>query len=387
MNRNLALLLITQFLSAFADNAVLFTIIAIVLKNAAANWYIPALQSTFLLSFVVLGPWVGAVADRYPKRQVLFLANLLKAVGVILIYYTIEPMIAYGVIGAGAALYSPAKYGILPELCSQDKLVRANSWVEGSTIVAILTGMIVGAKAADENVNLTLLGIFGIYLISALVGWMLPKLQSIRSDKIQALSQFKTQLSQILSGSRARFTLLGSGLFWAAAATLRVIVVAWVPLVFHITQASDIANVTLFLALGIIAGSTLAPKLIPLEILRRARIPAYMMGLFTLCLAASEDLWLARTVMFFIGTAGGLFIVPINASVQEIGFHSIGSGAAVAIQNFLNNLLMLAAVGSYTLAASLEVGPVVSLYSLGTFIVCAAFLVSRSLPKLEQSTR
>ena len=82
MSKNILILLIVQFLSAFADNAILFTVIAIVLQTSAtASWYIPALQSVFLIAFVLLAPWVGAIADRYPKPNILIIANLIKASG------------------------------------------------------------------------------------------------------------------------------------------------------------------------------------------------------------------------------------------------------------------------------------------------------------------
>ncbi|MGR9100481.1 MAG: MFS transporter, partial [Gammaproteobacteria bacterium] len=160
MNKHLRPLLIAQFLSAFADNAILFTVIAMVLQSEQlAGWYVPALQSVFLIAFVLLAPWVGAVADQHPKSRVLIAANLIKAGGAALLFLKIEPLLAYAIVGVGAAVYSPAKYGILPELAEHDSLVRANSWIEGSTILAILLGMVIGAKVADYSIQIALAGI------------------------------------------------------------------------------------------------------------------------------------------------------------------------------------------------------------------------------------
>ena len=136
MNRNLYILLLAQFLSAFADNAILFTVIAMIMETAtAAAWYIPALQASFLVAFVLLAPWVGPFADARPKASVLVSANVVKAIGAGLLLINLEPLFAYAMIGVGAAMYSPAKYGILPELVAHEKLVKANGWIEGSTIV------------------------------------------------------------------------------------------------------------------------------------------------------------------------------------------------------------------------------------------------------------
>ncbi|MDD5115435.1 MAG: MFS transporter, partial [Methylobacter sp.] len=150
MTKHIYPLLIAQFLSAFADNAILFTVIALVMQSAQlASWYVPALQSSFLLAFVLLAPWVGGFADHHAKSKVLIIANLIKASGAGLLLLHVEPLLAYGVVGMGAAIYSPAKYGILPELVGHDSLVKANSWIEGSTILAILLGMVIGARVAD----------------------------------------------------------------------------------------------------------------------------------------------------------------------------------------------------------------------------------------------
>ncbi|MCK5729398.1 MAG: MFS transporter, partial [Methylococcales bacterium] len=152
MNRQIYPLLVAQFLSAFADNAILFTVIAMVIQsNELAPWYIPALQSVFFIAFVIFAPWVGTIADNYPKSRVLILANVIKAAGALLLVMNIEPLIAYCIVGIGAALYSPAKYGILPEIAGREVLVKANSWIEGSTIFAIIFGMVIGAKVADYS--------------------------------------------------------------------------------------------------------------------------------------------------------------------------------------------------------------------------------------------
>jgi LPLT family lysophospholipid transporter-like MFS transporter len=88
----------------------------------------------------------------------------------------------------------------------------------------------------------------------------------------------------------------------------------------------------------------------------------------------------AQAVLFAIGVMGGLFIVPINAALQEQGQQTIGSGSAVALQNFFQNLAMLLAVGAYTLAASKQVDPVMAMLALGVLLFIATFLVSMCLP-------
>lgn len=388
MNKQIYPLLIAQFLSAFADNAILFTVIAIVMQSPnLESWYIPALQSVFLIAFVVLAPWVGGFADNYAKSRVLTIANLIKAAGAGLLLLNVEPLWAYSIVGIGAAAYSPAKYGILPELVGHELLVKANSWIEGSTILAILSGMVIGAKVADYSTQWALTGIIILFAMSAVVTLFLPiRIYTPTLDYADtAVSRskviaFTKQMGRFFTTPRSRFAMLGGSLFWATAATLRVIIVAWAPLILSLKNATEIAELTLFLAVGIIAGSALVPGLIPLEHLRRARIPAYFMAFFITVLSLTGSIWPARFALFFIGMMGGMFIVPVNAALQEQGYQSIGSGSAVALQSFFQNLTMLVAVGSYTYAAAQNSNPVIAMLILGLLVFIATFLVSIHLP-------
>ena len=386
MHKQIYPLLIAQFLSAFADNAILFTVIAMVMQSTQLpGWYVPALQSVFLIAFVLLAPWVGGFADNHPKSRVLIIANLIKAAGAGLLLCNVEPLIAYCVVGIGAAIYSPAKYGILPELAGHAFLVKANSWIEGSTIFAILLGMIIGAKVADYSIPWSLTGTIIIFAASALITVALPVL--ILKHEIFPGSKiivFWRQIGSFFTTPRSRFAILGGSLFWAAAATLRVIIVVWAPLVLLSKNATEIAELTLFLAVGIIAGSALVPRMIPLEHLRRARIPAYLMACFIVVLSLMDSVWPARFTLFFIGMMGGMFIVPVNAALQELGQQSIGSGSAVALQGFFQNLAMLLAVGGYTFAAAHNITPIFAMLMLGLLVFCATFLVSLHLPDNQQ---
>jgi len=354
---------------------------------AQASWYIPALQSVFLIAFVVLAPWVGGFADNYAKSRVLIIANLIKTIGAALLFLSVEPLWAYCVVGMGAAIYSPAKYGILPELAGHEFLVKANSWIEGSTILAILSGMVIGAKVADYSTQWALTGTIILFLMSAVVTLLIPKRIQTPSREHENKTAYRSkviafgkQMGQFFTTPRSRFTMLGGSLFWAAAATLRVIIVAWAPLILLVNSATEIAELTLFLAVGIIAGSAMVPGLIPLNRLRRARIPAYLMAFFIAVLSLTDSIWPARFTLFLIGMMGGMFIVPVNAALQEQGQLSIGSGCAVALQGFFQNLNMLAAVGGYTYAASQDVDPVIAMLSLGLLVLIATFLVSLHLP-------
>jgi len=381
-SNNIYRVLATQFLTAFADNAILFTAITIVMHQVElGDWYVPALQASFLIAFVLLAPWVGRLADSRPKPQVLFGANIVKALGAGLIFINIEPFIAYAIIGLGAAAYSPAKYGILPEMVDEDTLVKANGWIEGSTILAILSGTVVGAAISEYSISIAIFTVIALYIISALIALTIRHDVIVGAKTESAFGNFLSQIKGLLASPRARFSTLGVSLFWAAATVLRVLLVAWAPAVLFIHSTTDIAMLTMAVAIGIACGSLLVPRLIPLAYLRRARLAAYAMGITIVLLATVENIWVARFALFLAGTCGGLFVVPINAALQEIGHKSIGSGGAVAIQNFFENLAMLIATGAYTLVAGIGVDPVVTMIWLGALVVVATVIVSWHLPK------
>jgi len=384
------MLLVAQFLTALADNAILFVAVAMVMQGALrGDWYVSALQGCFLVAFVVLAPWVGVFADTRSKPQVLMLANLLKALGAGLMLFGVQPLFAYAVVGMGAAMYSPAKYGVLPELVQgDDALMKANSWVEGTTIIAILLGMVLGAAVADDSITGALLCVFVIYLISAMVAkWMhaLPAAHDKKGVDDGVWSSFHSTIQTLLTTPRARFATLGVSLFWAAAVILRLVIIAWAPVVLLLSTSTEISLLTLFIALGIAVGALLAPRLIPMVHLRRARLAAYGLGISVLCLVFVTDVWTARFVLFVAGVCGGLFVVPINSVLQDIGHRSVGSGHAVAVQHFFENIAMLTVTLLYTWAIASGVGAVSIMWVLAIAVLLFTLIIARFLPAVQTS--
>ncbi|MGC1440569.1 MAG: lysophospholipid transporter LplT, partial [Burkholderiaceae bacterium] len=133
MKRGFYTIMAAQFFSSLADNALLIAAIAMLVEMLAPAWTTPLLKLFFTISYVLLAPFVGALADSMPKGRVMLGANFVKIVGCALMFFSIDPLLAYAVVGFGAAAYSPAKYGILTELLPAEKLVIANGWLEGTT--------------------------------------------------------------------------------------------------------------------------------------------------------------------------------------------------------------------------------------------------------------
>jgi len=357
-------LLVAQFLSALADNVLLVAAIALV-KHAGNVQAISWVQSGFLLPYVLLSPWAGTLADALPKGRVLMLGNLIKLIGVVMMLDRVNPVVAYLVAGIGATLYSPAKYGILTQYFPAEKLVRANALLEGSTITAILLGVVLGGWLADQSPMRAMQVAAGGYLLAALANVLIPRLQPSVPDGVRwhdrrVVTQFLRSLRAIWRDPAARTSLLGTGLFWGGGAALRLMLFVWVPIALHISDNQTPANLMGALSVGIVAGSILAWRYIHLQTVRRAFIAGVMIGPVIMLLGWQHTLLGSYVLMLLLGVAGGAFVVPLNAWLQRRGQLSIGTGQALAIQNLFENVMMLAMVGLWGALSMVPIKSVVA---------------------------
>ncbi len=373
-SRGMIAVLIAQFISALADNALLFAAIALLRSQAAEGWQIPMLQQFFVAAFILLAPFVGPVADTLSKGRVMLIANGMKFTGAAAMLLGLHPLLAYGMVGIGAAAYSPAKYGILSELVGPEKLVKANSVMEGSTIVAILLGAIIGGLLADYSVSVALISIVLCYLLAMLANLFIPRLPPAHplnhfSPGI-LLRDFRAALSTLFRDRDARFTLFGTGVFWGAGATLRFLLVAWVPVALLMTDLSTPANLSGAVAIGIALGAAAAARLVTLDSVNRALPAGILIGALIMAFAFVDQLPFAAVMLVLIGACGGFYVVPLNALLQDRGHATVGSGHAIAVKNFFDNLCMLLMLGAYVMIEKSGVSVVSSTVAIG-FIVFA----------------
>ncbi len=345
--------LAAQFLSALADNAILVIAIAMVRSNSTGHEE-TLLQGAFVLPFLMLAPFAGPLADGFPKARVMLAANLLKLAGALCMAARFSPFFAYGIIGIGATLYSPAKYGILTQLVDPGRIVRANSMLEGSTIVAILLGVLTGGWLTDQFLHAALFVLVALYLAAAAANLFIPHLSPERPlNGIRpgdTLAGFLSSIKSLLSNPDSRFSLLGTSIFWGCGVTLRLLLFAWVPAALSLTNNRTPAVLMGVLSIGIVLGAAAAGIWISLKTTGRALIGGLLLGPFIFVMAAVSDIGIAVLVMVLVGFCGGWFLVPLNALLQETGHLSVGSGKALAVQNFCENLAMLLFLGAYSFA-------------------------------------
>jgi LPLT family lysophospholipid transporter-like MFS transporter len=400
MDRGFYIIMAAQFFSALADNALLLTAIAMLREIQAPAEYEPLLKLFFTISYVLLAAFVGAFADSMPKGRVMFLSNTIKIIGCIMMVTGINPLYAYAVVGLGAAAYSPAKYGILTEYLPHNKLVVANSWIEGLTVGAIILGTIVGGwlispslmegfRAIDawlfdgrEGTLLTysfaVIGLF--YLIAALFNLWIPETgvdhKSLHSNPVYLLRDFAHCMRLLWFDKLGQITLAVTTLFWGAGATLQFILLRWAEeaLSIPLYQATYLQVVFAF---GIAFGAILAGKLIRIDKSVSVIGVGIAMGITAMLMAGVHTLVPAIILVMLVGAMAGFFVVPMNALLQHRGHILMGAGHSIAVQNFNENLSILVMLALYAMlvASNLSIQTVVLLF--GGFISVSMFLVFR----------
>jgi LPLT family lysophospholipid transporter-like MFS transporter len=392
------IIMAAQFFSSLADNALLVAAIALLLQSNSPAWLTPYLKFFFVISYVVLAPFVGALADRLPKGTVMFISNLIKIVGCAIMLFDVNPLLAYALVGLGAAAYSPAKYGILTEYLPHSKLVVANGWIEGLTVGSIILGTVLGGvlihptvanellrvdipvldSGIDTPAEAAIFVIIFVYAAAALFNLYIPltgvAMKPLPAHPVDTLKDFGRCVVSLWKDKLGQISLAVTTLFWGAGATLQFIVIEWsrAALGYDLSKASILQGVCAFgIALGAVAASMVvrldrAVKVIPLGI---------GMGLVVLLMNFVSNVWLAVPLIVIIGTLAGFFVVPMNALLQHRGHHLVGAGRSIAVQNFNENTSILAMIALYSLMLGIGMSIYTVIVMFGLFVAGTMTLV------------
>ncbi len=398
MKRGFYTIMAAQFFSSLADNALLIAAIRLLHDLDSPEWMTPALKQCFVVSYVVLAPLVGAFADSMPKGRVMLITNAIKVVGCMLMLFSLHPLLAYAVVGFGAAAYSPAKYGILTELLPAKQLVAANGWIEGTTVGSIVLGVLLGGLLVSSKVSTSLLGfdlpyldtgidtppeaaiavIAVFYVIAAIFNWFIPDTgvdhRVPSKNPFYLIREFAHCVTLLWRDKLGQISLATTTLFWGAGATLQFIVLAWAgkALGFDLSQASYLQGVV---AVGIAVGAVIAARFVSLRQSVMVLPVGVAMGLVVITMVFVTSLPVAAVLMIIIGGCAGFFVVPMNALLQHRGHVLMGAGHSIAVQNFNENIGILVMVGLYAYLRYTGASVNRAIVIFGVFMSAAMLLV------------
>ena len=400
MKRGFYTIMAAQFFSSLADNALLIAAIQLLAQLSGPPWMVPLLKFFFTISYVVLAGFVGALADSMPKGRVMFISNMIKVGGCAMMFFYAQltpsgvdqyltVLIAYAVVGLGAAAYSPAKYGILTELLPPSQLVAANGWIEGLTVASIILGTLAGGVLVSETVSRQLLAIdlpridtsvdtpgeaaisvivigyiaaaiFNLFIPDTGVDHHLPK-----KNPFYLIRDFAHCNNLLWKDRLGQISLATTTVFWGAGATLQFIVLEWgrAALGYPLSKAAALQGIT---AIGVAAGAVAAASYVSLKQSVNVLAVGIAMGAVVIGMNFVRDLWIAIPLLVAIGGLAGFFVVPMNALLQHRGHILMGAGHSIAVQNFNENLsiLVMLALYSVMIKAALSIYTIIVIFGL-----------------------
>ncbi|MDR0735622.1 MAG: lysophospholipid transporter LplT [Zoogloeaceae bacterium] len=379
------IIMAAQFFSALADNALLIVAIAVLRDLQVPDEYVPILKISFAVSYVALAAFVGAFADSMPKWRVMFISNGIKILGCMMMLLGTHPLIAYAVVGLGAAAYSPAKYGILTEYLPHRLLVLANGWIEGLTVAAIILGVTLGGALftdgairvllavplpfLDTHIEMAVALVGLIYIVAAIINLHVPDTgvdhKPLKKNPLYLMHEFGHCVALLWRDKLGQISLAVTTLFWGAAAALQLIVIKWAEdkLGMAYSSASMLQGTV---AVGVAIGATLAARFITLKKSVRVIPLGIVMGFVVLIMNFVPDSKIAIPILIAIGALSGFFVVPMNALLQHRGHILMGAGHSIAVQNFNENVsvLLMAAIYFLMLKANMSISWVITLFGL-----------------------
>ncbi len=371
MKKGFSTIMSAQFFSSLADNALLVAAVELLRLTQAPAWQTPALAAMFALFYVVLAPFVGAFSDALPKGKVMFISNAIKVAGCLMMLFGTHPLLAYAVVGLGAAAYSPAKYGILTELLPASQLVKGNGWIEGLTVGSIILGILLGGQLVGPRLSSVLLGldlplidtgidsapeaaisfIVQLYIVASVFNLYIPRttapLQPMAGGVVGMVRDFSHCNTRLWADKLGQITLATTTLLWGIFGNLRLIVFAWAAaaLGYGTTQASSLAGVVV---IGSVIGAVAAAMTMRLDKATRVIPLAIGVGFLMIGLNLITNVLVAAPFLVLLGALCGFLIVPMNALLQHRGHNLMGAGRSIAVQNFNEQACILALSAAYS---------------------------------------
>ena len=389
-------MVVAQFAAALADNALLIVSMVWLDWHGYPVWAAPLLKVSFNLSFVLLAPFVGALADAWPKAAWMTALNGVKALGALAVLLGVNPLLALLLMGMATSAYAPAKLGWMTETVAGPHLVGANGWLKASLVCAVLMGTAFGgwlvspvwllsspaqglqqtleslglsqAGALTGSLCVLMLMYLGAMLCNAVVRESGTPRMPCSTDVQSLLARFAADVPVLWQDATARMALLATMLFWGVGAVLQFAVLRWaresLGLAMH-----EATYLQASVALGVMAGALAAGRWVRLEHAPHLLWAGLGMAALMALLPWAPHWQAAALILTLAGAAGGLMVVPLNALLHRRGHQLLGAGAAIAVQGFFQNASVLVALGFY-------MGLLTWAPSMGTVLTTCAVVVA-----------
>ena len=371
-----------QFASGLADNALLILGIYFLTEQGYPGWWAPLLKFSLTLAYVILASVVGPVADAFYKNRLMAVMNALKMVGVLVLLSGAHPVFAFALIGLGASVYAPSKYGLVTESVPPRLLVRANAWLEVSVVLSVILGIALGGALTgltEAGVGDAVMAVYapltsfavvtqtwpamtlivGVYGVAAVLNLGLKPLQQgvvlvPMTWQSMRLSTFWKTNQKLWRDPLGGVSLYVTTLYWGVGAVMQFAVLVWAQETLSLTLKSG-AYLQALVALGVITGAFLAGRQFKLHSARQALPWGLLLAVLLPVIVLVTNIWLAIALLLCVGVSGGMLLVPMNALLQHRGMQVLTAGRSIAVQGFNENLSVMVMLAAYSAMLALGV--------------------------------
>ncbi|PUE08109.1 lysophospholipid transporter LplT [Limnohabitans sp. T6-20] len=400
MPKGFYLLILAQFASGLADNALMILGVCFLQEQGHPGWWSPLLKFSFTLSYVVLAGVVGPIADAFPKGRLMASMNMLKLAGVVLLLCGVHPFFGFALAGLAAAVYAPAKYALVTESVPASLLVKANAWLEVSVVLSVLLGVALGGwltgwhkdpwineafaifqdlppQLAPTQIFPAFVAVCLIYIVSSGLNMGLNSMDArgtrhpLTWHSIQWPLFWKNN-RQLWADPLGGVSLYVTTLSWGVGAVLQFAVLAWAQTSAGLSLQHG-AYLQALVAVGVISGAVMAANVFQIFNAHNALPWGLVLAVLLPCMALTTSLWLAVPLLILAGCAGGMLLVPMNALLQHRGQKILTSGRSIAVQGFNENLSVLLMLGTYSVLLAWQV-PLLSVMLLLMLPLLAAVM-------------
>ncbi len=383
---------LAQFLDALNENLFKYTIIFyLILRGNLNSSYIMAITGAlFLLPFLVFSSFGGVMADRFSKAFVIQLTRAVQVIIVLASYYFIhihhEPLLYFCLflLGSMSALFGPSKYGSIPELVEEKKLLSANGIISAFTFFGIIIGTSFASfldQITDHNFGWMILTSLSISLLGLIASYCIEKIKAADENKECPLFIYK-ELSDTFKDTNKVTNL--SLIIWGYAYFLFMGAFIQMNIVpFSIERLGLSAEAGgyffFFAAIGIGIGSLIASKLTP----NLKFLPIKLVGISLGCFLFKIfpfPYWINSIWLLGLGISAGLYLVPTQTYILKKS-HLKHRGRNFGTANFLSFAFAFLSTLFLYLLTFIKISPSDSFVAFGGVNLFVAYFIYRNLKK------